>query len=243
MTILKQFIPNKLIKKAIKYLGFDIRRIHECPSHTLLGLRVLPINTILDIGANEGQFAGYIRYFFPNALIYSFEPLPGPFEKLARMASLQKHHIAVNLACGEQEGTHDFHIHTEHSPSSSFLETTNESLTVFPMTEKQNVVPVRSTTLDTWLNALKDIPPKDILVKLDVQGFEDRVIRGGSSVFANASACIVEICLDRLYSKQAEFSEVFKLLDSHGLKYVGNLNQVYATDGHVIYLDAVFVRN
>jgi len=27
-----------------------------------------------------------------------------------------------------------------------------------------------------------------------------------------------------------------------GYKYAGNLNQIYAEDGHVIYADAVFVK-
>ena len=33
--------------------------------------------TIIDIGANKGQFTLAARYIFPKSKIFSFEPLPG----------------------------------------------------------------------------------------------------------------------------------------------------------------------
>ena len=47
---------------------------------------------------------------------------------------------------------------------------------------------------------------------------------------------------DKLYEGQAEFKEITELLYDLGFKYAGNLEQVYANDGHVIYIDAVFVK-
>tara|TARA_R110002096_G_scaffold133093_1_gene283859 strand:- start:152 stop:415 length:264 start_codon:yes stop_codon:yes gene_type:complete len=75
-----------------------------------------------------------------------------------------------------------------------------------------------------------------------VQGFEDRVIRGGRKVFSMAKAVILEVCLDSLYEQQAKFSDIVLLLDNYGFNYVGNKEQVYGNDGHVIFLDACFVK-
>jgi len=57
-----------------------------------------------------------------------------------------------------------------------------------------------------------------------------------------AKASILEVCLDKLYEGQAEFKEITELLYELGFKYAGNLNQTYADDGHVIFIDAVFVK-
>ena len=57
-----------------------------------------------------------------------------------------------------------------------------------------------------------------------------------------ASACILEVNLDNLYDKQATFNDITLLLYDLGYRYAGNLDQVCANDGHVIYIDAVFVK-
>jgi ubiquinone/menaquinone biosynthesis C-methylase UbiE len=40
------------------------------------------IQSVLDIGANTGQFAKKIRWIFPNVKIYAFEPIPSVFNSL-----------------------------------------------------------------------------------------------------------------------------------------------------------------
>jgi len=97
-------------------------------------------------------------------------------------------------------------------------------------------------TLDNAIDQLNMSLVSEMLIKLDVQGYEDRVIMGGKRTFATAKACILEICLDKLYGDQADFKEITELLYELGFKYAGNLNQIPADDGHVIYIDAVFVK-
>lgn len=64
----------------------------------------------------------------------------------------------------------------------------------------------------------------------------------GTETFRKAKACICEINLDELYQGQANFYELLSLLNDFGFSYIRNLNQIYADDGHVIYIDAVFVK-
>ena len=47
--------------------------------------------------------------------------------------------------------------------------------------------------------------------------------------------------MDELYEGQATFKDIVLLLQDLGYSYAGNLNQTYADDGHVIYIDAIFV--
>jgi hypothetical protein len=90
---------------------------------------------------------------------------------------------------------------------------------------------------------VSNILKPEILIKLDVQGYEDRVIRGGMNLFKRSKACILEIILDQLYHEQASFRDIFLLLDELGYCYSGNFDQVCDNDGRIIYVDSLFVRN
>lgn len=237
-----QFI-NKTIKKSAHSIGFDIVRRKNCPSLTLLGLKTLPFRTIIDVGANTGQFAREILEIFPQAKLYCFEPLPNPYFALSRWAKKQKGKVVpFNLAIGDKECDVKILIHEDHTPSSSILNTTKLNEQLYPFMKNQNPICVKQSTLDTvFKESIFEFRPKT-LIKLDVQGYEDRVITGGDKTFAAASACILEVGLDNLYEGQAEFIELLMMLNDLGYRYAGNLNQTYANDGHCIFLDAVFLK-
>ena len=229
--------------KIFNSLGMDLIRISRSPKHNLLGLKNLPIHSIIDVGANEGQFAKEISQVFHDAHVYCFEPASEPYEKLRAWSATQNGTVdSYNYALGDTEGTIDMFHHTEHSPSSSILKTTEACEKLYPFTSQQNLIQIKLTTLDNMtLNHLGPIASK-ILIKLDVQGYEDRVIRGGIETFRKASACILEISLDNLYEKQASFKDIVILLDDIGYRYAGNIQQMYAQDGHVIFIDALFLN-
>ena len=234
---------KQIIKKIFNFLRMDIVRLNKSPKYSLLGLRNLPINTIIDVGANTGQFAIMIEKVFPKANIYSFEPIPEAFEKLNKLSIEKNGKIkAFNLALGDSTGEIAMIEHTKHTPSSSILKTTEICEKLYPFTQNQKNVKVKITTLDNAINELNLSLTPEILIKLDVQGYENRVIKGGEKIFKISKACILEVCLDKLYESQAEFKEITELIYACGFKYAGNLEQSYANDGHVIYIDAVFLR-
>lgn len=234
---------KRFIKAGFNQAGFDVVRRKNSPSLTLLGLHSWPIRTVIDIGANTGQFAREISDFFPNAKLYCFEPLPEPFDALSTWAKTQQGRaVPFNLAVGETEGEVEMFLHEDHTPSSSLLATTKLTERYYPFTKEQKRIRVRQTTLDAALDEGRVALTSEILIKLDVQGYEARVIAGGHKTFAKASACILEVSLDALYEGQADFKELLLMLEELGYRYVGNLDQAYGEDGHCIYLDAVFLK-
>jgi FkbM family methyltransferase len=229
-------ISNKIINIIGNLLvkGWDRR---------LLGLSKLFIKTIIDVGANEGQFSQKISQLFPQAKIYAFEPLPDPCKKVKAWARKQKGKVTVfNLALGDTVQEIEIQQHLFFTASSSILNTTKFCEKMYPMTKKQETIIVQQSTLDREISQLLEPPQSEILIKLDVQGYEDRVIRGGVETFAKAKACIVEISLKQLYENQAQFKDIFTLMDNLGYKYCGNLDQVYDRDGSVLFLNAVFIK-
>jgi hypothetical protein len=60
------------------------------------------------------------------------------------------------------------------------------------------------------------------LLKLDVQGFEDKVIIGGEDVVARAKIVIVEVSLQSLFEGGSLFDDVYRILKTRGFTYNEN---------------------
>ena len=85
-------------------------------------------------------------------------------------------------------------------------------------------VTVTVARLDDILPA--DSIEPDVMIKIDVQGAEDRVIRGGRAVFSRASIVLIEMSFVPFYEGQPLFEEVHRLLVDCGLRLAGIKNQI-----------------
>lgn len=230
------------VRRAARGVGLEVWRLQNSPACTLCGLRNVGVRTVLDVGANAGQFARKALEWFPGAEIISFEPLSEAFKELSRLAEKSRGRLrAEQVGLGEQEGTLRMKIHLDHPPSSSFLDVTQRGLELYPFQRRQVERQVRVARLDNYLREKEIELRPEVLVKLDVQGYEDRVIRGGQATLARAAACIVEISLEPLYAGQPTFREIVELLEGLGFRYAGNLEQTSGPTGQVVFVDAVFL--
>jgi FkbM family methyltransferase len=235
---------SRIAKHVLRAVDIDLRRWSRSSEATLLGLARRPIRTIFDIGANAGQFARFIAPRFPQARIYCFEPLRRPFAKLVAWAETQNERVVpFNCALGDAEGWLQMREHVDHDYSSSFLEATELSHSYFPESRHEAMTSVRMLSLDNAAREFNLRLETEILIKMDVQGFEDRVIRGGEETVRQAIACLLEIGLEELYFKQATFSQLLELLGRLGFRYAGNFQQSNAKDGHIRFVDALFFNS
>ena len=203
---------KRLVKSLFRNVGLDVRRASMSPTETLLGVQSLPTRTVIDVGANRGQFAQLISAKFPEANLWCFEPLEEPLRELRSWAQKYgKGRISLfDFALGDAEGTLKMWHHLDHSPSSSVLKTTRVTEELYPFTKRQVPTQVTVRTLDKVVRDSAAPLHSDILIKLDVQGYEDRVIKGGIETFSDARACILEVCLDALYDGQASGAKSLK---------------------------------
>ena len=72
--------------------------------HDRLPLR-RDLRSVIDVGANRGQFALYSRVRFPAATIYCFEPLQAPRRKLERLFANDARVQLFAVAAGSAPGT------------------------------------------------------------------------------------------------------------------------------------------
>ena len=236
-----------MIKSSIKALfhrmGLDVMRYHtnRNPQYTLLGLRSRPIRTVLDIGANVGQSARFYRRLFRDATIYCFEPLPQAYQILEDWAQTQQGKIKTfNMALGDEAGEVEMNVHLDHSASSSLLNTTATSTRLYPQTQKQREATVTLERLDSLTPSLEI--REEMLVKMDVQGYEAKVIQGGQEVLTQAVACIIEVNLQPLFGEQPSFDEIVGIMGELRFAYGGNLSQEFDAYGYVTFVDAIFLK-
>jgi FkbM family methyltransferase len=211
------------------FLEFDHLWFHE-----------LRINTVLDIGANTGQFALSIRALLPHARIISFEPLPDCFAELQRRMNGDAHFSALNVGLGDTSG--DMNIErNEFSPASSFLPLNASHKAAFTFAQKTQPVAVKIAKLDDLAPSLTLATP--YMAKIDVQGFEDRVIRGGEQTLRNADLLVIELSYEALYAGQPLFNVVYAQILKMDFEFRGTLGQLHCPrTGKLLQGDGIFVK-
>ncbi len=224
-----------IVNSLIAPLGVEVHRPSQ-PHY----LRDLGIRTVLDVGANVGQFAERVRKLLPAVTIHSFEPLPVVFRALERLAQRDASMFVHQTALGDADGETEMHENL-FSPSSSILPMTPAHTNAFPGTAHTRPIRVPVTRLDAWAST-RDLP-EPILVKLDVQGYEDRVLAGGEATLKKVHALIVETSFRELYQGQLLFDDLHSLLRRLDFRCVGFENvSRERTSGVTLQADAVFLR-
>lgn len=203
-------------------------------------LQQLKPATVLDIGANTGRFALTLHAAFPQAMIYSFEPLPDCFAELQQRIAGVPQIVGFNLGLGDSAGELAFQ-RSASTPSSSFLPMTDTHKQAYPFTRDSQSVMVKLTQLDQIASQLVIREP--LLIKIDVQGYEGHVLRGGEQTIRRAAALVIETSFTTLYAGQPLFDEVYRQLQSWGFRYAGALYQhQHPQTGQILQADSVFLR-
>jgi FkbM family methyltransferase len=202
-------------------------------------VRAADVRVVLDIGANEGQFARTALHAFPAATIFSFEPLPAAQAALRALAEGHPGRLEVEpFALGDSDGHVDFNV-TAFSPSSSILPVEPGGAVPIDVREMTRV-PIRR--LSEW--ASSRALTSDIVMKLDVQGYEGNVLRGGIDVLKRTRIVIAETTFTPLYKGQTSLGELCAIMEPLGFRYREGFGVVRDTgSGEPLWQDSVFVAN
>lgn len=239
------------VHSALNYFGLDVRltrNLHEAwarekveqqRAHWCL-LKHFDVRAVLDIGANEGQFAELIRNLCPRARIYSFEPLPDVHAILQQRFADDPSVIPVNCGLSDQSGRVLMN-RSAFTPSSSLLPMADLHRKEFPHTAQQTTVEVEVKRLDDWMAAEGPESAPGLLVKLDTQGHEGAVIAGGEQTLRDARLAVVEVSFFELYEGQPLFADIYRQLSALGFVYRGSLEQTYSRQqDRILFADALF---
>lgn len=195
--------------------------------------------TVIDAGANRGQFAVVAVRRFPRAECWCFEPLAAPRAKLEKVLRGHPALKVFDLALAAEPGEARMHIsHADDSSSLRPIAKRQES--EFPGTEAVGSTMVSVARLDEIL-ALESVQAP-CLLKVDVQGAELDVLRGANAVFTAFDMIVVECSFVELYVGQPLAPEIIAHLMGHGLTLTGVYNPVYSVDNCCLQADLLFER-
>jgi FkbM family methyltransferase len=203
-------------------------------------LRNLRCLTVVDVGANRGQFALAARECYPEARIISFEPLPEPAAQFQKIFEEDKNVVLHQAAIGQESGNATIHI-SQRDDSSSLLPITSTQNELFPGTLEKSTDEIKIGRLSEFL-AVEDITSPSLL-KLDVQGFELEALRGSADILHKFNYIYAECSFVELYKGQALADDIIQYLKKHEFNMVGVYNLTYDHDGKAIQGDFLFSKD
>ncbi len=200
-------------------------------------LKTLDCATVVDIGANRGQFALVSRHCFPHARIISFEPLAAPMARFRAALGGDPNVSLIPMAIGEAAGEATIHVAAEDD-SSSLLPMTALQTSLFAESREVGTETVRVRRLEECIQPSDLRPPA--LLKIDVQGYELSTLRGCQPLLGLFAYAYVECSFMELYQGQALADEVIAYLREQKFRLQGVYNIRYALRGQAIQADLLF---
>lgn len=197
------------------------------------------LQTIIDVGANIGQFTLAAARRFPTARIYSFEPVP---DVVSRLKSHVRHYPQVRVfhsAVGSTSGKLIFYRNNYTHVSSALR---ISAATDQPGYDLRNVTPleVEFVRLDQALGGLTLDAP--VLLKIDVQGYEMEVLKGWAGLKQQIDYLVLECSFVKLYEEQPLFDELHSYIEEQGFGFVAPVGFNRGKQGAIIEMDALYRR-
>jgi FkbM family methyltransferase len=233
------------IRKVLWKFGYDVCAFTPA-THFLANRKHLlesyKIDTVLDIGANAGQYALELRrdIRFTHRIL-SFEPLSTAFQLLRAQAEHDPAWEVFNYALGATEEKREIHV-AANSFSSSLLHMLPAHMKSAPRSKYIGKEVIEVKTLDSLFPDLCK-GAKRIYMKIDTQGFERKVLEGAEQALPYIDTVQMEMSLIPLYAGELLFNEMCLLMGTKGYTLIALESAFSDPDsGQLLQVDGVFHR-
>jgi FkbM family methyltransferase len=190
--------------------------------------------SILDIGAHSGQFYGWAKPVWPNSVIWMVEANP-LHEGVLRDITHNTNDEYVIAALGDEEREVTFYTRSDkpHTEGNSYYKEANYW-----------DIPQLVQTSKVKLQRLDDLFTDDTtfeVIKLDTQGSELDILRGGKNLCKRASVIILEISNIEYNEGAPSGEEVIKYMNDFGFEEKMSIGEHYNGD-ELVQKDLVFLN-
>jgi FkbM family methyltransferase len=206
-------------------------------------LRRYCIDTVLDVGANEGQFARLLREGVGfRGTIHSFEPASQPFAKLTTRAASDSNWQTHRLAFGRSAGEVTLNV-SEYSTFSSLLRPNSFGTGTFSDMRVVSKEKVPMSTLDSFLDEHFVGRDARILLKMDTQGGDLDVFASARGSISRICALISELSLIPIYEGMPRYVEMLETYEDSGFAVSGIFPVTRTSSLALIEVDCLTVRS
>ena len=223
--------------RSARDLLSNMRSISDSPSKSIFrSMEDLRITSVIDVGANVGQFGLDIRRQGFKGLIVSYEPVKKTFGLLTQTIRQHQPWKSFQLGLGAEESKRVINISGNDGLSSSLLEMRSLHLKNFPDSATVAKERISISTIDKQLEVL-GLRPQEIMLKLDVQGFEAEVLKGASQTLSKIPLVYLEVSIIPLYEEEISFLPILIELSKFGHEVVDVFRGIKGSNGQLLQLD------
>jgi FkbM family methyltransferase len=188
----------------------------------------LGIDTVLDVGANEGGYRRFLRQQVGfGGRIVSFEPVASVYQRLAADAAGDSNWKGMPIALGDADGELTINVGAR-TTMSSFLRPDTPRLAGLGyshLVDVTDVVGTETTPVRRLDGVFTDVvggrtDPR-IFLKCDTQGFDLKVIAGASASLPSIAALQIEMSFKPIYVGAPDCSAVLERMTAAGFDVAG----------------------
>ena len=238
-------IAHRLKNLAFRY-GIEAHRYdpsHSSEARFFKMIQTQSIDTVIDVGANDGEYGHFLRQRGYGGAIVSFEPLLDEHERLLNAAEGDRDwFVAPRMALGDDNRDIDINV-AGNSCSSSILPMSGRHELAAPDSRYVGVQCVPMRRLDDVAHpAIQQ--GRSILLKIDTQGFEMPVLRGAEKLLQTLVGLQLELSLTQLYDGQVLYLEMLQWLGERGFELWNVMpGFVEPASGRLLQFDGTFFRS
>ena len=246
---------KNFIQKIVNLFGYKMMKVKTTAAEDLDGLTKSLITKsepiIFDVGANKGQSIIRYKKLFQNPIIHSFEPNIDEVKILEQKYINDKNLYLNNVAVGDKKGNLEFNINaiTGHSsfknliPNTSWIKKRSNQIKIDDKNYTAKKVNAEIITLDDYVNE-KNLTKIDIL-KIDTQGFEDKVLLGAQNLLKNNRIKFIqlELIFSEIYESPLQIYDVEKTLIPNNYKLFGISKSGSLISDYVYQSDFIYISN
>jgi FkbM family methyltransferase len=188
--------------------------------------------TILDIGAHTGQFYRWAKDVWPDAFIWMIEANSCHETSLKNLVSSNKDKYII-AAMGDLERKVNFYTRKDkpHTEGASYY----KEASYWDIPQLVMKIPKTLQTLDNLFPNDKSFD----LIKIDTQGSEVDIIKGGKNICKKADYILLEVAVTEYNEKSPLEDEVISFMEDLNFKNFMTLGE-HVSNGETIQKDIVF---
>ena len=189
---------------------------------------------ILDIGAHSGQFYGWVKRVWPNSFIWMVEANPLHERTLENLIRFSGDAYLI-AALGDEEREVTFYTRSDkpHTEGNSYYKENN-------YWDIPQLVQESKMTLQKLDNLFEDDSVFDI-IKVDTQGSEIDILKGGKDLVSKAQAIILEVSFIPYNDGAPDSQETIEYMNEIGFEERMSVGEHYDGDT-IIQKDLLFTN-